>query len=412
MLSLLDDEIPNALWHDGQKPMTSPLRSEWAIPTDVTYLNHGSFGPSPKVVRESREQWSARLEQQPMQFFVRETEELLDTAATRLGELVGCRGGNLTFVDNATFGMNVVAESVDLQPGDEVLLTDHEYGAVQRIWRHACERAGARMVIQPLPMPFQTQDEVVEALMSGVTDRTKLIVISHISSPTAVILPAKEICDAARQRGIPVAIDGPHAVAMLPVNLKELGCAYYVASCHKWLCGPFGSGFLYVHSPHQPSLKPRIVSWGGSISGRDAHWKDEHRWLGTRDPAPFLAVPDAVHFMRNYGLEKFRHKTHAMAQYARNQILALTELEPIVPDSRDWYGSMISMPLPIPPGWEPPTHGKIDPLQLKLVEQNIEAPVFSWNHRRFIRVSCHLYNSIDDIDRLVKVLKPLLIAER
>lgn len=316
------------------------------------------------------------------------------------------------FVDNATFGMNIIAESVDLQPGDEVLLTDHEYGAVQRIWKNACERAGARMVIQPLPMPFETSAAVVEHLMAGVTDNTKLIVISHISSPTAVILPAKEICDAARKRSIPVAIDGPHAIAMIPVNLKEIGCAYYTASCHKWLCGPFGSGFLYVHSPQQPGLKPPIVSWGGSISGRDTHWKDEHRWLGTRDPAGFLAVPDAVHFIRNYGLEKFREETHALTRYARNQILELTGLEPIVPDSRDWYGSMIAMPLPIPAGWQPATHGKIDPLQQRLVEQKIEAPVWSWGGQRFIRVSCHLYNCTDDVDRLMAALHKLLESEQ
>ena len=392
-------------------PMKSPIRHEWSLPDDVTYLNHGSFGPSPRVVRESRERWSARLEQQPMQFFVREAEQLLDSACTRLGELVGSRGGNLTFVDNATFGMNTVAESVELRPGDEVLLTDHEYGAVQRIWRHACQRAGARMIIQPLPVPFETPEAVVEQLMSGVTERTRLIVFSHISSPTAVILPARQICDAARQRGLPVAIDGPHAVAMLPVDLKELGCDFYTASCHKWLCGPFGTGFLYVHSRRQPKLKPRIISWGGSISGRDAHWKDEHRWLGTRDPAPFLAVPDAIHFMRNYGLEKFRKETHAMARYARNRILDVTGMQPLVPDSADWYGSMISMPLPIPSRWKPPTHGKIDPLQLQLVERKIEAPVFGWNDRRFIRVSCHLYNSTDDVDRLVKALSECLAVE-
>ena len=391
--------------------MTSPIRHEWSLPDDVTYLNHGSFGPSPKVVRESRERWSACLEQQPMQFLVREAEQLLDTACTRLGELVGSRGGNLMFVDNATFGMNIVAESIDLQPNDEVLLTDHEYGAVQRIWRHACQRAGARMVIQPLPLPFETPAAVVEQFMAGVTERTRLIVFSHISSPTAVILPAKLICDAARQRNIPVVIDGPHAVAMIPVDLKELGCDFYTASCHKWLCGPFGTGFLYVQSRQQPTLKPRLISWGGSISGRDAHWKDEHRWLGTRDPAPFLAVPDAIHFMRNFGLEKFRDKTHVMVQYARNRILEVTGLEPIVPDSADWYGSMISMPLPIPSGWEPPTHGEIDPLQLQLVERTIEAPVFSWNDRRFIRVSCHLYNSTEDVDRLVESLATLLATE-
>jgi isopenicillin-N epimerase len=391
--------------------MTSPVRHEWSLPDDVTYLNHGSFGPSPEIVRESRERWSARLERQPMQFLVRETEQLLDTACTRLGELVGSRAGNLTFVDNATFGMNIVAESIELQPGDEVLLTDHEYGAVQRIWRHACRRAGARLVIQPLPLPFESPVAVVDQFMAGVTERTRLIVFSHISSPTAVILPAQQICDAARQRGIPVAIDGPHAVAMIPLDLKDLGCDFYTASCHKWLCGPFGSGFLYVQSRQQPTLKPRLISWGGSISGRDAHWKDEHRWLGTRDPAPFLAVPDAIHFMRNYGLKKFRTETHEMAQYARNRILEVTGLEPIVPDSADWYGSMIAMPLPIPFGWVPPTHGKIDPLQLQLLERKIEAPVFSWNDQRFIRVSCHLYNSTEDVDRLVDLFPDLLAAE-
>lgn len=390
-------------------PTTSTAwRSAWSLPPDVTFFNHGSFGLVPLEVQAARQEWQRRLYENPMDFYVRKMEVELSNTADRLGQLIGAASRDLVFVDNATIAMNIVANSIVLEPGDEVLLTNHEYGAVRRIWQKRCDQTGARLVVQHLPQPLESAATLVDQLFSAVNARTKLLVFSHISSPTAVILPAAEICRRAREARVPVCIDGPHAVATLPLNLSQLGCDYYCASCHKWLSAPNGSGFLYVARKHQAHLSTPIVSWGGSIAGRPATWQDEYNWQGTRDPAACLAVPAAIDFLDRVGWENFRTRTHELAQLTRERITEQTGLDALVPDSPEWYGPMISLPLPLQ-GLSATSHGQRDPLQDRLwSEHQIEVPITWWHGQRLLRVSCHLYNTADDIDRLVKALKGAL----
>lgn len=384
----------------------SSIHSDWLLDPPIIYLNHGSFGPSPRVVQQARQAWTEMLERQPMDFFVRRMEGHLEEAAARLGRFVSADPADLCFVDNATTAMNVVADSVPLRAGDEVLLTNHEYGAVMRIWRRACERREARSVVARLPDPLTSQDAIVDAVFAAVTPRTRVIVVSHVTSPIAVILPVEAICRRARARGIAVCIDGPHAVAMVPIDLHKIDCDYYCASGHKWLCGPFGSGFLYVARRRQSSIVPPVISWGGSVSGRSPRWQDELNWLGTRDPAPFLAIPAAIDFLEAFGLDEFRRQTHAMVSEARRRIADMTGLAPFTPDSPEWYGSMAACPLP---DGEAPPAGRRDPLQNHLWEQHrIEIPIVHWHGRRFIRVSCHLYTTPEHIDVLLNALRTAL----
>jgi len=386
----------------------SPWKMEFPLPADVTYLNHGSFGPSPRCVRDERQRWSERLEAQPMQFFVRDLEAALDAACQSLGEFVGAPAKDLIFVDNATYGMNIVAASLDLRPGDEVLLTDHEYGAVVRLWKRKCQAAGAKVVAATLAVSHE--QGILDSLFQSVTGRTRLIVVSHVTSPTAIILPVAEICREAKSRGIPVCIDGPHAVGMLPLSLRDLGCDFYAASCHKWLCGPFGSGFLYVSPQWQGRVQPAVVSWGGSVAGRQPSWKDEFQWIGTRDPAVFLAVPAAIEFLQRVGLDMLHQRGHALAKEFCER------MEVFAPDPRgfgkslgsDRFGTMAAMPLP-PANSDPPKPGQRDALQDALWERcRIEIPVVHWQGRRLLRVSCHLYNDRADLDRLFNALETLL----
>ena len=336
-----------------------------------------------------------------MDFFVRQLEPAWRAARGKLAEFVAAEPANLIFVENATVGMNIVADSFPLQSGDEVLLTDHEYGAVQRIWQRACDRAGATLKIVSLPLPFRTAEETAAAVLAAVTDRTRLIVVSHVTSVTAVILPVKSICLAARRRGIAVCIDGPHAPAQIDVNLAELGCDYYTASCHKWLSAPFGSGFLYVAPPHQARIRPHVLSWGRLLPGPIESWSDEFIWSGTRDPSAFLSVPAAIDFLQDtVGLVNFRRGSHALAQYARQRLTDLTQREPIVPDDAAWYGSMAHVPLP---------PGDKYALQEQLWRRyGIEVPIVEFAGQRYIRVSCHLYNTPEQIDRLVEGAGELL----
>ena len=387
------------------------LKQHFHVRPGTTYLNHGSFGLSPNCVREARDAWQRRLDSQPMDFFVREFEPAWLAARDRLAAFVGAERSNLIFAENATVAMNIVADSFPLAAGDEVLLTDHEYGAVQRIWQRACSKAGGRAVTVELPMPLGSAPELLAAIFAAASPRTRLLVISQITSPTAAILPVAEICREARRRGIGVAIDGPHAIAQVPLEVEVLGCDFYTASCHKWLSGPFGSGFLYVGPRQQAQVRPPVLSWGRIPPTKISSWSDEFVWSGTRNPAAYLAVPAAIEFLEQIGLAAFRARTHWLAQYARRRLLELTDLRPLVPDDPAWYGSMAHVPLP------PPAAGGVggescpvsNPLQNTIWQRlGIEVPVVEFRGVRYLRVSCHLYNDTEQIDRLVAGLRELL----
>jgi isopenicillin-N epimerase len=391
--------------YNARTVVTEDFASQWSFPPGVTYLNHGSFGPPPRCVREARQEFQRRLDNQPMDFFLRQLPGELLATRRKLAEFVGCDADDLVMADNATTAMNIVAATVELRPGDQVLCNNHEYGAVLRLWERVCGRTGAKLVVADLPPPLRSVDELVDAMLSSITSRTRLLVFSHVTSPTAVVFPAAQVCKAARQREVAVCIDGPHAVAMLPFELRSLDCDFYCASCHKWLSAGFGSGFLYVNPRWHPTVRPAIVSWGRTPLGEEPSWRDEFHWLGTRDPSAWLSVTAAIEFLQETSVDDFRRRTHELACYARWKISELTGLEPLVADDAAWYGSMITLPLP---------PGEAEPLQRAIWEvHGIEVPVIDWPpdgkpSRRWIRVSCHLYNDEEQINRLAGALRGML----
>ena len=391
------------------------MAAQWRIRPDAIYLNHGSFGPPPEAVRRARRAWIDRLDDEPVDFFGRQLEAALLAARDRLAEFVGTAGENLIFVENATAGMNVAASSFPLEPGDEVLLTDHEYGAVRRIWERACREAGAAVTTADLPLPFSSVEETVAAIFAAATARTRLVVVSHITSPTAVILPVAEICDEARRRGIAVAIDGPHAVAQVPLAIDALGCDFYAASCHKWLSAPFGSGFLYVAPRRQARVRPPTLSWGRIQPTPVEHWGDEFVWTGTRDSSPYLTVPTAIAFLEQIGWERFRARTHWLAAYAGGSWSDLPASSRSFPTIRPGMARWPTFPCrraASPPRSTRPSHGRAADRQpaarRHLAQLGVEVPIVEFGGRRFIRVSCHLYNITAHIDRLGDGLGRLL----
>jgi isopenicillin-N epimerase len=377
---------------DGQ------VRDAWRIRPGTTYLNHGSWGPPPLCVREARANWQARLDEQPMDAFLRQYEESWLRARASLAAFVGADADGVVFVPNATAGMNLVADSTKLGVGDEILLNDHEYGAVARIWNRKALESGAEVRTLILPTPFDDPAELVEFFKQSFSAKTRMLVLSHITSPTAITLPIQEIAAAAKERGILVCIDGPHAVAQLPLDVISLDVDFYTASCHKWLCAPLGSGFLYVDPAHRKRIRPACLSWGRLRPNEPKEWYEEFIWSGTADYAAYLAIPVAIDFLETIGIERFRTQTHAMARYVRKKLESLGGGAPLVSDSQVWYGSMAHVPIPFA--------GDAAALQRKLWDEyRIEAPIWNFGERVFARVSCHAYTTQEQVDYFLEALK-------
>jgi isopenicillin-N epimerase len=307
----------------------------------------------------------------------------------------------LVFVSNVTHGVNIVARSLDLQLGDEVLATSHEYGACERAWRFACQKRGARYVSQPIPLPVDDPEMIVEQLWAGITERTRVIFMSHITSPTALILPVAQICRRAQAAGIMTVIDGAHAPGQIELALDELGVDFYAGNCHKWLCAPKGAGFLYARPDRQALLDPLIVSWGWqNPNPGPSLFIDHFQWLGTDDPAAYLSVPAAIDFQLEHNWPQVRLACHQLACEARAQIQAITNLPQLNPDSKEWWMQMATITLP-------PCNTQ--EIKQRLWEEfGVEIPIFEWNGYRLIRISVQAYNQIKDIERLVEGLKQLL----
>lgn len=392
----------------ADNPLVRPRRIErdedWQDLADLfpvragtTYLNHGSFGVTPQPVRNARLHWIRELDNQPMDFYVRQLEPAWSAAIGKVADFLGTRPENLVFVENATFGMNVVADSFPLADGEEVLSNNHEYGAVHRIWDRACRRRGARHVVARLPDHIESIEQVVDAVFEPANARTRLLVVSHITSPTALIMPVAEICEEARRRGIPVCIDGPHAPAHLPIELDSLGCAFYTASCHKWLAAPLGSGFLFVDPQFHDRIEPQLKSWGRLLPAVPEQWFEEFVWSGTRDPSAYLAIPAAIELLQAVGLDLFRRRIRWMASETTRQLVELTGRSPLADHPDGWYGAMAHVPLP---------GGDWPDLQAWLWEAHgIEVPVVEFESQWFIRVSHHLYNNRNQVERLLGALE-------
>jgi isopenicillin-N epimerase len=383
------------------------MKNLFLLDPNITFLNHGSFGACPEPVFRELQRWQREMERQPVELLSRRATTLLAEARASLAAYVGADADEIIYYPNPTHGINMVAHSLALQPGDEVLTTDHEYGAVNRTWHWLCKKAGANLVYRAIPLPVTTQEDFVEHFWAGVNVRTKVIALSHLTSPTALIFPVKEICQRARERGILTIVDGAHVPGQLPLNLHDLGCDFYAGACHKWLSAPKGTSFLYAHRNVQNGLEPLVVSWGWGdkdippmMDRGETQFIRNHQWQGTRDITPFLTVPTAIEFQRQHHWEDVRARCHALAAETRRRINLITGLESICPDSRDWFGQMATIRLP-----------PADLVQLKTrlySEYNIEVPLIDWNQQHFIRVSYQGYNTAENMETLVEALQQIL----
>jgi isopenicillin-N epimerase len=390
--------------------MGKNLAPLFLLDPDVTFLNHGSFGACPRPVFEEYQRWQLRLERQPVAFLDpnRGLSGWMRDARVALAGVVGADPDNLVGQTNATVALNVVAQSLKLNPGDEILTTDHEYAALEKTWAHVCRRTGAVLKVAPIPLPLTSEAQFTEAVLAGITPRTRVLFLSHITSATALLFPIGPVLAEARARGILSVIDGAHTPGHIPLDLNSLGADFYAGNCHKWMMSPKGAGFLHVRPDLQAMITPLVISHGWT---EDSHlpgargpfgnsaFIDMLEMQGTRDPSAWLAVPAAVAFAREHGWDSVARDCRALVQATAARVAALTGLAPF--SSPEFCApQMVSMPVPA-----------CDPalLQRRLLDDHgIEIPCFRWQSHCIVRVSAQGYNTAAQMDLLVAALTELL----
>lgn len=380
------------------------LRDAFLLDPAVVFLNHGSFGACPKEVFTQFQHWQLELERNPVEFLGRRSAGLLRDARQALADYLHADANDLVFVPNATTGVNTVARSLALQAGDEVLSTDHEYGACDATWQFVCNKVGAHYRKVPIPLPLEPATWA-DRIMAAVTPRTRVIFASHITSTTALIFPVGELCARARAQGILTLIDGAHAPGHIALDLCATGADFYTGNCHKWLCAPKGSAFLHVRSEHQPHLDATVVSWGyladtAGHTGFDAYTgrttlERRLQWQGTRDLAAFLAVPAAINFWQRHDAAAWQRRCHDWACSTQRRVLANNGLQALAPETA--VGQMVAVPV-----------RTSDPETLRQhlwAQHHIEVPITQHGGHCCVRVSVQAYNSQQDLDTLVQALK-------
>jgi isopenicillin-N epimerase len=395
--------------------------ADWALDPTVTFLNHGSFGACTRAILEVQRGWRDKLETQPVKFLARDLEELLDWVRSEIAAFVGAEADDLALMPNATTAINTVLRSLRFERGDEILTTDHAYNAVLNAIRFGAARDGARVVVARVPFPVTSPDETFQAIMAAVTPRTKLAVIDHVTSPTALILPVEQLVPALAEKGVDVLVDGAHAPGMLPLRLSELGAAYYAGNGHKWMCAPKGSAFLHVRRDRQGFLKPLSISHGANDMRTDrSRFRLEFDWQGTFDPTAWLSWPAVIDAMAETmagGWPSVIRYDHALAAAADEMLAAALHTPMQAPV--EMIGSMATIRLPGGPWPRAEAQRRVNMIESALRGRRFEVPLMLWpapwlidsgdlppttEFDMIVRISSQVYNSLGHYERLASVL--------
>jgi isopenicillin-N epimerase len=393
------------------RPAPSPFRRHWRLAPGTVFLNHGSFGACPRPILDRQTEWRRRMEAAPVQFLWRHYDEVLEASRTELARFLGARPQDVVFVTNATTGVNAVVRSLALRRGDELLTTSLDYNACHNVLVEAARRFDAKLVVAPIPFPLRRADAAIEAVLRAVTPRTRLALIDHVTSDTALVLPVARIIRELAARGVDTLVDGAHAPGMLPLQLSRLRPAYYTGNLHKWVCAPKGAAFLWAREDRQAGLQPAVMSHGQNRPrpGYSA-FQDRFDWPGTIDPSAWLCVGEAIRWLDGLlpgGWPALRRHNHNLVVQARRQLCKRLEVEPPCPENL--LGSMATLPLPQRFQGRPRS-GKIDDEQLRLYDEcGIEVPFIRLGRpeTRWFRVSAQIYNRLDDYAYLADCLAAL-----
>lgn len=376
------------------------MKSQFLLDPEVTFLNHGSFGACTKPILENYQYWQLELEKHPVQFITKHQAGYLKTAKEALADYVGCAPEDFFFTANPTIAINTVMRSIKLEPGDEILSTNHEYGAMDRTWHFYCEKSGAKYIRQNIPLPIQSKESLLEDFWKGYTPKTKIVFINQISSATALIFPVKEIIQKAKSLGLITIIDGAHVPGHIDLNLTDLDPDYYTGTLHKWMLAPKGCSFLYVKNELQNSIDPLVVGWGyQSESPSKSRFLDYHEFQGTRDISAFLTAPAAIQFLKenNWSAKAKHSKQLILENYQK--FCDLLGSTPICPVTNVFLGQMCSIPIKT----EQPMVLK----ELLFEKYKIEIPVMKIDHGIFLRISLNAYNDEKDLETLYSALKEI-----
>jgi isopenicillin-N epimerase len=376
------------------------LKHYFLLDPNITFLNFGSFGATPKPVFEAYQNWQQELEKEPVQFMLRKGPKQLEISRKALADYIKCQVSNLLFVPNPTYALNIVIKNLHLQPGDEVLSTDLEYGACDRSWEYYCSKSGAVYNRQHITLPITSEDQIVEELFMGLTKNTKIVFVSHITSSTGMILPVEKICRRAKQEGLLCIVDGAHVPGHIPLDIKALDADVYTGACHKWMMAPKGCSFLFVKPAMQSQLNPLIVSWGyKSAKPSGSQFLDYHQHTGTRDYSAYLCIPDCLAFMREHQWEEVSQRCKALVLQYAPKFIDLLQTQALSPLNSKHIGQMLSLEIKCS---EP------EALQNLLYEKyGIEIPVIPFNSKVYIRYSINAFNTSADLDKLYEALKEI-----
>jgi isopenicillin-N epimerase len=397
----------------NQRNTYSDYIKYWRLDDEYIFMNHGSFGATPKAILDKQREYRDKLENEPVRFFIREAEELFFGSKKKLSKFVNADEKDIVFVSNATYGVNAVLKSLVFKSGDELLTTNHEYHSCKNTLDYVAKRNRANVVVADIPFPINSDSEVVENLLKYITKNTKILLIDHVTSPTGLVFPIKQIIDEFQTRGIDVLVDGAHSAGMLDLKLNELSPAYYTGNCHKWMCTPKGSAFLFVREDKQKDIFPVVTSFSEPEveNGNWTKFQTRFYWNGTFDISTFLTVGDTIDYMNNLYPDAWggiRKHNHELALAGRKLIMETLGVNNCAPDSM--IGSLASIPMPDMNTDQIP-HLYIDDIQNILFnEYKIEVPVMIWPNapKRVIRISAQIYNSIEQYKILADALKAIL----
>lgn len=378
-----------------------PLQSLFLLDRNITYLNFGSFGACPKPVFEDYQRWQLLLEREPVQFIKVNADKYLKASRAALASYINCDADDVVYVPNPTFAINIIAKSLKLEEGDELLSTNLEYGALDRTWDYYCGKSGAKYVRQAISLPITSKEEVIAQFRKGFSEKTKAIFISQITSATGLILPVKEICDMAKERGLLTIVDGAHVPGHIPLDLAQIKADIYTGACHKWMMTPKGCTFLYVRRELQHLFDPLVISWGyKSTTPSHSQFLDYNQMQGTRDISAFLTVPAAIAFMQEHNWWQITAACRKMVLDNVPRFCRLLGVQPITPATEEFLGQMCSLPI---------ITTQPDALQQHLFDQyRIEIPVTRQGERCFLRYSINAFNTQNDLDKLYDALVEIM----